>query len=743
MRFEVGGLVRFNLNGKIWIRRIHHIEDGRIYYYEVTLEDEDSWVYESDACDQLVYAGEEVLLTDTGEIAIVRDVEEDFFTTTNGLEIHYENWNGKLAFNVKEKLPEITSPEKLDDNLEQIVDQCCLVLNQADYSHKRENVRTMVQVWWENKRQLIETLRKHPAWNEEHLCIEGRINEVREKEDNIYLNAVKTMYGNCRRNGMRLTDEQLDIMWDCVECLAPEKNITQRMIDKYVEMGVEKTCGFVPHVGEKYSRVLNRVFKSFGLDKYENYNKDFAVVSDAINPIDNKQRCILSVHPCDYLKMSWGEKWNSCHDIRSHGCYHAGTQSYMMDGTSMIFYTVSNSGNEVPWANNKLTRQVFCYDDGKLLQSRCYPSYEISQRCDEYLNFVSEVIKAADHITDNWVMHTHDRMDYVLTKGGSTHYPDYSYDQYKTRVVTAGDVSGKILVGHSSLNLLNGVFHSNHEEINASSGGNSRNLYQDSYYVCEYCGRKFYQNEGTEYAGYDSRDGDFYCEDHYRTCDKCGETIYGDPDDVGRWCNDLWYCDYCADHHLVCCDHCDEYFDPEEEGDSDDYGHYCQSCVDDAEYCDSCGRYSWDYDYTYLESEGQTYCPDCLERLFTVCDECDEYVRRDNAREHDGDCLCPSCFAAIPRIEIEETPETPVEPEVSEAETTNRYRIINPLLKMSNPTTAYQMGYDREKFVASIIEGDIGELVNTYSVGRVTVYILKVSGDNYVAVQSGGCQKVA
>jgi hypothetical protein len=277
--------------------------------------------------------------------------------------------------------------------------------------------------------------------------------------------------------------------------------------------------------------------------------------------------------------------------------------------------------------------------------------------------------------------------------------------------------------------------------------GNSGNGYQDSYYICADCGYRFYQGEGLDYGGYNRATEEFYCQDHYRICDKCGEAIFGDVDDEGIWYGDLWYCDECADRYLARCDRCGEYFDFEEEGGSDDNGRYCQSCIDDADYCDCCETYSWDCDYTYIESEGRLYCPDCLEELFTKCDECDEYVRLDDAREHDGRCMCRACFDAIPKIEIEETPETPAETEISEVETVEdrsagKWRITNSLMRMVNPTTAYHMGYSPDKFASSIVDGEVGDLVNAYSIGRITVYILKISDNRYVAIQSSGCQKV-
>lgn len=130
---------------------------------------------------------------------------------------------------------------------------------------------------------------------------------------------------------MYLTDDQLDIMWDGVQCTQPQQFVTKEIKERYEAVGVHMT------VGAKYSRELNKIFVDMGLDKYPNYNHDFAVIADAVNPLKNTQVAILSVNPCDFLKMSYGEGWDSCHHVGHHGCYHAGTQSYIMDSSSMIF----------------------------------------------------------------------------------------------------------------------------------------------------------------------------------------------------------------------------------------------------------------------------------------------------------------------------------------------------------------------------------------------------------------------
>ena len=136
--------------------------------------------------------------------------------------------------------------------------------------------------------------------------------------------------------------------------------------------------------GQKTSRVANKVCTLCGLDKIDDYNKRFAEYSDAINPLKIKRHTILSCHPVDYLTMSFGNSWASCHTIdinnlrnspRSYrGEYRSGTLSYMLDSTSLIMYTVDAKyeGNEYE-LQDKINRNMFHFGNGKLIQGRVYP----------------------------------------------------------------------------------------------------------------------------------------------------------------------------------------------------------------------------------------------------------------------------------------------------------------------------------------------------------------------------------
>ena len=107
------------------------------------------------------------------------------------------------------------------------------------------------------------------------------------------------------------------------------------------------------HTGQKANRVVNKIMKYLGYDKHPDYNKEYAKYADSMSPMTIKRHTILSLNPIDYLKMSFGNSWASCHTIDQknkrdmpnsyQGAYCSGTISYMLDGTSMVFYTVDAS----------------------------------------------------------------------------------------------------------------------------------------------------------------------------------------------------------------------------------------------------------------------------------------------------------------------------------------------------------------------------------------------------------------
>lgn len=134
--------------------------------------------------------------------------------------------------------------------------------------------------------------------------------------------------------------------------------------------------------GTKTSRAFNKICHHYGVDKAAQYNKEFAKYADMVSGLKRKIKFFISVNPLDYLTMSFGVNWASCHTIDREnrrrmdnsysGMYCGGTMSYMLDQTSIVTYV----HNTMPESHEtgKVYRNMFHFGgDGVLLQGRVYP----------------------------------------------------------------------------------------------------------------------------------------------------------------------------------------------------------------------------------------------------------------------------------------------------------------------------------------------------------------------------------
>ena len=193
--------------------------------------------------------------------------------------------------------------------------------------------------------------------------------------------------------------------------------------------------------GQRLSRAINKILCSIGVDRAPNYNREFAKFSDAINPLQVKRHTVLSIHPVDYYTMSFGNSWSSCHTIDKEndrgidsdhnyrGCNSSGTESYMLDGTSFIFYTVRSEydGNELE-LQDKINRCMFHYHDNRLLQGRVYPQSNDDEDGGLYKDIREIVQKVMADILDVPNMWTNKGGTYAcedVVASYGTHYRDY------------------------------------------------------------------------------------------------------------------------------------------------------------------------------------------------------------------------------------------------------------------------------------------------------------------------------
>lgn len=194
----------------------------------------------------------------------------------------------------------------------------------------------------------------------------------------------------------------------------------------------------------KTSRAFNELCCLYGVDKLnpqevtkeENgqtvtktvypYNKVFAQYSDFVSNLTRKMYYVISVNPLDYLMMSNGISWHSCHRITDGG-YKGGTLSYMLDETSIITYVVSNL-DEPLHKLPRYYRQMIHYSDGLFMQNRLYPQGN-DGATDLYAKFRNLVIAEFSDLLDT-------ANDWEVEQGANTcenharsigsHYVDYS-----------------------------------------------------------------------------------------------------------------------------------------------------------------------------------------------------------------------------------------------------------------------------------------------------------------------------
>lgn len=189
--------------------------------------------------------------------------------------------------------------------------------------------------------------------------------------------------------------------------------------------------------GTKMSRAFNKVCTFYGVDKLHPetidgkivypYNRVFAEYADMVSDLKRKMQFVISLNPLDYLTMSNGVNWKSCHRI-SDGCYKAGTISYMLDTTSIITFVVKEINDNIHKIP-KVYRQMYHYKDNLFVQSRLYPQGNdgATNLYDQFRELVIKEFSSLLKVKGEW---THKvgreectRHIYSIGK----HYHDYEY----------------------------------------------------------------------------------------------------------------------------------------------------------------------------------------------------------------------------------------------------------------------------------------------------------------------------
>ena len=380
------------------------------------------------------------------------------------------------------------------------------VLASHEIGYTDEYVEKFYDYSYSAKSKLRDLFRNHPNWDEEADGIVFLTDEIRSiNQKNVFTNAealYKYVYSKADEENRQamLADE----MWNTYLCL---RGIWSQFVTDEIKNDLFE-FGFKTRKGEKMSRVWNRFFNQFKngdtpagsfTDKtadtpadyhgWLSYDKLYAKLADSLSPMTVKRITVLSLNPVDFLNMSYGTDWKSCHRLGekgNRGEYSGGTLSYALDDVTAILYTVSSEYEGTEYCRQKkINRQLFMYNGNVFLQSRLYPDYNDTAKSDSYRTVVQHIIADCLKVPNLWTVNKSHR-DFegkLITAYHSRHYPDYNYNKYNCTLsyLKGTDLAKwKIRIGHEAFCLNCGRTHDENYRVECYDCDNNSNY-------CTYC----------------------------------------------------------------------------------------------------------------------------------------------------------------------------------------------------------------------------------------------------------------
>lgn len=507
-----------------------------------------------------------------------------------------------------------------------IIDEMDLELSDRYYHYETKHLDTIVTEWFSQKKELIKLLSKHPNWIPEKFMIQFDTDIERricENEKDRFVDWLRV-----KVNGQ----------YDWSRCKQTKEydicNFISNIHNQFFDDSLKDSINYINLLNENFklrtnmkaSKAIGKICREEGWDKLDGFNQKYAALCDCLNPLKIRRHTCISVNPIDFLLMSNGNSWQSCHYIgdscEDSGCYSAGTISYMLDKHSFIFYTVDSryNGNQIE-REPKIQRQIFGYNDEVLMQSRLYPQGNdcgAEHVYEDIRAIVQKVIADCLGKANIWIKSKNDVEDVVSKGSGAVCYPDWhdgnpgskhcSISTLKERV--KGKENRKIVLGAEPICVTCGKRHDFEENISCCDTSN----YEDGYY-CEHCG-SYISTDDVYFV-----DGNPYCEDCVSYCDVCGEYVLNSEI---NYVDGIDVCDDCLSNSgdYGICNYCEEYHHIDNLTTIEDGSIYCNTCVDRYSFvCSECG-YRFDEDNEWYDEEtDESYCRDCYYELLEKREE--------------------------------------------------------------------------------------------------------------------------
>lgn len=275
-----------------------------------------------------------------------------------------------------------------------------------------------------------------------------------------YSPVIQTIKSNWNKDLKNLeTIEKIDRVLRCLEEIRYSDNFN-RMSDVTAERLNNILCLDKKKIvsGQKVSKIINRLLNMCQNNRVT-YNKLFTTLSDLLNPHDISMYYVVSLNFLDYLRMSDGHSWASCHttdkdntrhnDNHYSGAYCQGTLSYANDEVSYITYLIMADGADInhPERSDKMYREMYHVDDSKnqIIQGRVYPQgndgktdiYELM-----FNNFMSIMGLNKDDYNCKG-----EAPEYARTYTCGAQYPDYIHFNDCKYYLKKGAIRDKISIG--------------------------------------------------------------------------------------------------------------------------------------------------------------------------------------------------------------------------------------------------------------------------------------------------------
>lgn len=370
---------------------------------------------------------------------------------------------------------------------------------------------------------------------------------------------------------------------------------------------------------------------------------DFSVIlySQFLSSVKERQtdKIVVSVNPLDILTASMhtagSTAWTSCHNL-GNGGWRTGPVSYLTDPRTLIAFAYENKADYkapfvvIPNHPIKKWRQMVYVDEVNYgaFMSREYPERKPSYS--KYARKITALILSElgslpyhwkfkivdgesrstcrDEELENNELSSRDNLP-----SGMEYIAVWNYHDYVTTRIRLTDKKVNVKIGTPKIPCLACGEPRDRNSSNDTTGNlMCRNC--PPMETCSCCGKSI--KIGREFLQYDLY-GDAHCEScwnsKYEQCYECGEWLL-----KGK-------------------------------GETVDDHSFCSLCMTKVfKICSICGERVYREDVLELH-DGSVVCPKCEERI-DYCMDCDQYFRKDEVTELEGEMVCNSCrnFRELP-----------------------------------------------------------------------------------------------